>query len=67
MFHCLQNVIETKKNAEFFYLTLVTLAGRQGEGGQDGKWSHFPPLFFFEPFPNLAYKVGKAKQVTGYR
>ena len=32
MFHCLPNVIETKKR-------------------QDRKWSHFPPFFFFEPFP----------------
>ena len=24
----------------------------RGGGGQDGKWSHFPP-FFLEPFPKL--------------
>ena len=35
-----------KKTPTFFHLTRVTLGGG---GGQDGKWSHFPPLFFFNP------------------
>ena len=42
MFHCLSNVIETKKTAKKFHLTWVTVGGG---GGQDGKWSHFPPFF----------------------
>ena len=40
------NVCQMLKNKKemptiFFYLTRVTVGG-----GQDGKWSHFPPLFF---------------------
>ena len=43
MFYCWPNVIETsKKTLKFFHLTRVTLGGG---GGQDGKWSHFPPFF----------------------
>ena len=42
MFHCLPTVIETKKT--YFFLFLSN-SGHSwgGGGGQDGKWSHFPP------------------------
>ena len=42
MFHSLPNVIETKKTKQI-HLTWATVGGRGG--GQDAKWSHFPPLF----------------------
>ena len=45
MFHYLPNTIEIQKTANKIHLTLVTIGG----GGQDGKWSHFPPLFFLNP------------------
>ena len=35
-----------EKTPKFFHLTRVTLGGG---GGQDGKWSHFPPFFFWNP------------------
>ena len=28
----------------------------RGGGGQDGKWSHFPPLFFLNPSLSRSYK-----------
>ena len=43
LFHCLPNLMKTlKKTPKKFHLTRVTLGGG---GGQDGKWSHFPPFF----------------------
>ena len=48
MFYCFPNVIETKKTQNIFHLTRVAVGGGKG---QDGKWSHFPPFFVVESFP----------------
>ena len=46
MFHSLPNVIETTK------LKIKSPnAGHIWGGGQDGKWSHFPPVFL-KTIPN---------------
>ena len=56
MFHCLPYVIETKqKRRNIFHLIQVTIGGG---GGQDGKWSHFPPGFF-DAFPKSVGKPSK--------
>ena len=46
MFHCLSNVINTKKNRQYF---LSPNLGHSWGGAQNGLWSHFP---FFKPFSN---------------
>ena len=51
--HCLPNDIETKKTLQIVHLTQVTV---EGVGGQDGKWSHFPPFFFNPSFTKQGLK-----------
>ena len=58
MLNCFPNITETiKKTPTFVHLTLETIGGVGGEGvggGQDGKWSHFPPGFFN---PSFSYTI----------
>ena len=56
--HCLPNVIKTLKNAE--KISPNSGHTRGGGGGQDGKWSHFPPFFF--PNPSLNELINETRR-----
>ena len=64
MFHCLPNVIETsKKKCQKFFLPNSGHT-RGGGGGQDGKWSHFPPFFLTLPLKGALKKY--IKKITRF-
>ena len=60
MCHCVPNVIETKKTQTKFS---PNSGHNRGGGGQDGKWSHFPPFFFTPSLSPLREQGQEFRQI----